>query len=31
MAVPNLLSILLLSGLIARESKTWLNDPETFR
>jgi AGCS family alanine or glycine:cation symporter len=31
MAVPNLLSILLLSGLLARESKRWLSDPATFR
>lgn len=31
MAVPNLLSILLLSGLLARESKKWLADPATFR
>lgn len=31
MAVPNLISVLLLSGLIARESKTWLSDPETFK
>ena len=30
MAIPNLLSLLLLSGLIARESKKWLKDPETF-
>lgn len=30
MAIPNLLSLLLLSGLIARESKVWLADPETF-
>jgi AGCS family alanine or glycine:cation symporter len=31
MAIPNLLSLLLLSGLIARESKSWLSDPKTFR
>ena len=30
MAIPNLLSLLLLSGLIARESKKWLKEPETF-
>jgi AGCS family alanine or glycine:cation symporter len=30
MAIPNLISLLLLSGLIARESKKWLKDPETF-
>ena len=31
MALPNLLSLLLLSGLVARESRTWLADPETFQ
>jgi hypothetical protein len=31
MALPNLLSLLLLSGVMARESKKWLADPETFR
>lgn len=31
MAIPNLISILLLSGLLARESKKWLADPSTFR
>lgn len=31
MAIPNLVSLLLLSGLIARESKTWLADPDTFK
>lgn len=31
MAIPNLFSLLLMSGLIARESKRWLADPETFR
>ncbi len=31
MAIPNLLSLLLLSGLVARESKTWLADPKTFK
>jgi AGCS family alanine or glycine:cation symporter len=30
MAVPNLVSLLLLSGLVARESKKWLADPATF-
>jgi AGCS family alanine or glycine:cation symporter len=30
MAVPNLISLLLLSGLVARESKKWLSDPATF-
>jgi AGCS family alanine or glycine:cation symporter len=30
MAVPNLISLILLSGLVARESKKWLADPETF-
>jgi AGCS family alanine or glycine:cation symporter len=30
MAIPNLLSLLLLSGLVARESKKWLKEPETF-
>ena len=30
MAVPNLISLILLSGLIARESKTWLGQPDTF-
>lgn len=31
MALPNLLSVLLLSGLAARESKKWLADPDTFK
>jgi len=31
MAIPNLISLLLLSGLIARESKVWLADPKTFK
>ena len=30
MAIPNLISLILLSGLIARESKNWLSDPKTF-
>jgi len=30
MAVPNLISLILLSGLIARESKNWLSDRKTF-
>jgi len=30
MAIPNLISLLLLSGLVARESRTWLAQPETF-
>lgn len=30
MAIPNLVSVLLLSGLVARESKDWLSQPETF-
>ena len=30
MAIPNLISLLLMSGLIARESKRWLSEPETF-
>jgi alanine or glycine:cation symporter, AGCS family len=30
MAIPNLISLLLLSGLVARESKDWLSRPETF-
>ncbi len=31
MAIPNLISLLAMSGLIARESRQWLADPETFR
>ena len=31
MAIPNLISVLLLSGLVARQSKKWLADPETFK
>ena len=31
MAIPNLISLILLSGLIARESKNWLSDPKTFQ
>jgi len=30
MAVPNLISLILLSGLAARQSKTYLADPKTF-
>jgi AGCS family alanine or glycine:cation symporter len=30
MAIPNLISLLLLSGLVTRESKLWLSEPETF-
>ena len=30
MAIPNLISLLLLSGLVVRESRTWLSRPETF-
>lgn len=30
MAIPNLISLLALSGLAARESKQWLSQPETF-
>lgn len=30
MAIPNLISLLLLSGLLARESKKWLAEKETF-
>lgn len=30
MAIPNLISLILLSGLAARESKKWLSDPKTF-
>jgi AGCS family alanine or glycine:cation symporter len=30
MAIPNLISLVLLSGLVARESKLWLSQPETF-
>jgi AGCS family alanine or glycine:cation symporter len=31
MAIPNLISLLALSSLLARESKQQLNDPSTFR
>ena len=30
MAIPNLISLLLLSGLVARESKAWLSSPTPF-
>jgi Na+/alanine symporter len=30
MAIPNLVSLLALSGLVARESNRWLSQPETF-
>ena len=30
MAIPNLISLLALSGLAARESRDWLSRPETF-
>lgn len=30
MAIPNLISLLMLSGLVARESRDWLARPETF-